>query len=203
MQGGKSSFPENYREPREWKHSILKRYYDPAVDTIIDVGCGDLQLWKGISPAQGKFTGVDISQMVIDTHKQKYPYCNFICASSDKTLNISADVVTCFDMLYHILDDEVFIATLKNLKRYAKRHLLIYTWGKNPWGWGIWPKVVQFYKTGTFTFDRFTTDGSYQMYREFLMEATPIFEPEFELIEIRDYKRSKYGTMYVYARRGE
>lgn len=104
-------------------------------------------------------------------------------------------------MLYHILDDDEYTKTLFNLKSYAKRYLLIYTFGKNPWGLRLLEKIVQFKNTGKFKWEPFTTDGIYQKYRDFLKYARPIFEPQFKLIEEKtDWRWKSYGRIYVFER---
>jgi len=198
--GGKSS-DSDYHAAREWKQSILLKYYRQNIDTIIDVGCGDLQLWEGLTPASGKYTGIDISPTIIDAHKKMYPDRNFICANSGTPLNISADIVTCFDVLWHIVDENTYVNTLKNIQYYAKKYALIYTWYRNPlrFPFGLYAMAVQSKKNRKLFFDRtFTTDGSYQKYREFLEYANPIFNPNFELIAQYTDKQFKYGMMYVF-----
>lgn len=202
--GGKSAEDNNYLEPTRWKHDILNRYYTPGKDTIIDVGCGDLQFWNGYLRPEDRYMGIDISQEIINRHRKNHPNQHFITSSSDQGWDISADVVICIDMLYHILDDDVYIKTLQNIKRYAKRNILIFTWHKNPLAefpfWFV-AMIVQFKKTLRFPRDwSFTSDGNYQKYRDFLKIAEPILQPEFKLIEQHQWIPGKYGTMYVFQR---
>ena len=44
-QGGMSGEPEDYKISRGWKQNIIKKYCDLSKDSIIDIGCGDLQFW--------------------------------------------------------------------------------------------------------------------------------------------------------------
>ena len=199
--GGKSAEDDNYREPTRWKHDILNRFYTPGKDTIIDVGCGDLQFWKDDLTPGDKYTGIDISETIAAKNHEKYPNQTFIAASSDHTQNIKADVVICIDMLYHIMDDEVYLKTLGNLKKYAGSTILIYTWRKPPWSIArrVLMALVQFKNTGQIPQDWLTSDGNYQKYRDFLWVAEPLFSPEFHCIG--KYNYGTYGAMYVFSRR--
>ena len=119
-------------------------------------------------------------------------------------MNLSADVVICFDMLWHIIDDEIYTKTLKNIKQYAKRNILIFTWHKNPLAnplIGLLALAIAFKKTGKFPRDwSFISDGNYQKYRPFLEIAEPIFKPEFSLIESHIWEPGKYHTLYIFQR---
>jgi len=198
--GGKSGDPLDYAKARDWKHNIIAKYCDIKSNSIIDIGCGDLQFWQGRKPA--KYIGVDISQTIIDSHKLKYPDRTFICASSDKTLDISADMVMCFDMLWHIIDDEVYMKTLENIKKYSKRYIVIYTWNSNPFNIGMKSRVfnmlVKFKKTRKIDLSVTTEDGGYQKYRDFKKYAKQIFNGDFELIDEYTNDKWKFGSMYVF-----
>lgn len=198
--GGKSGDPSDYMKSREWKHALIAKYCDIKNNSIIDVGCGDLQFWQGRKPA--KYIGIDISQTIIDAHTEKYPDRQFICASSDESLDISADMVMCFDMLWHIIDDDVYIETLKNIRRYSKKYIMIYTWNSNPFNRNILHRIinmlVKFKKTHVLDFDITVEDGGYQKYRSFKRITKEVFNGDFELIDEYTNDKWKFGSMYVF-----
>jgi SAM-dependent methyltransferase len=198
--GGKSGDPSDYAKSREWKHTIIARYCDIKNNSIIDIGCGDLQFWQGRRPA--KYTGIDISPTIIAAHTEKYPERTFICASSDETLNISADMVMCFDMLWHIMDDNVYADTISNMKFYSKKYIIIYTWNSNPFNRGllhrIFNAIVKFKRTHKLDLSITTDDGGYQKYRPFKKLAKEIFNGDFELIDEYTNDKWKFGSMYVF-----
>lgn len=198
--GGKSGDPSDYAKSREWKHSIISKYCDIKSNSIIDIGCGDLQFWQGRKPA--KYTGIDISPTIIASHIEKYPDRRFICASSDELLDISADMVMCFDMLWHIIDDEVYINTIRNMAVYSKRYIIIYTWNSNPFNLGLIQRMfnilIKFKRTHKLDFSITVDDGGYQKYRPFKKYAKEIFNGDFKLIDEYTNDKWKFGTMYIF-----
>jgi 2-polyprenyl-3-methyl-5-hydroxy-6-metoxy-1,4-benzoquinol methylase len=197
--GGKSGEPKEYEIARSWKKIIISTYCDINVDSILDVGCGDLQFWNGDLPSY--YTGIDISQVIIDKNKLLYPDKKFICSNASTTLDVSADAVICFDMLWHIIDDNDYIKILENIKKYSKNYVFLYTWNSNIFDKNIFYRLyANFKQSGSVSFKPIDNDGGYQKYRDFLKIALPIFNPEFTLIA--SYKNTHWteGTMYVFAK---
>lgn len=202
--GGQSGDPEDYKLSRRWKYQLLHLYYDLNKDTIIDVGCGDLQFWGDIEHPPDKYTGLDISNTIIQKHKINHPTRKFICTSATNRIpDLHADVVICFDMLWHILDDDDYVSILKNIKQYSDNYIYIYTWNSNPFRTDlktrIYTTAVNLIKHHKFTLN-IIDDGGYQKYHDFEKIALPIFEPEFTLIEKFNNTTWKYGTMYIFKR---
>jgi hypothetical protein len=193
--GGRSGDPEDYKLSRPWKHDILKKYYNMGIDTIIDVGCGDLQFWNKMPPT--KYIGIDISKTIVDKHNLMFDDKPFICSNASNKLDIHADVVICFDMLWHIIDDNEYIKILNNIKSYSNKYIFIYTWNSNPFNIGIINQIR------SKLFGERIDDGGYQKYRNYLSLSKSIFEPEFELIEMCTNNTWKFGTMYIYRRKNE
>lgn len=199
-EGGKSGDPVDYNLARDWKYFLLDKYYRKNIDTIIDVGCGDLQFWRDNLPY--KYTGIDISQTVIDRHKKKHPDQKFICSDASKFVDVHANVVICFDMLWHIIDDDDYINILKNIKRYSNKYIYIYTWNKNPLIPSLQIRILS-YLLNKFRGKPYKVfdGGGYQKYRDYLSISKNIFEPDFKLIETYTNDVWKFGTMYIYKKK--
>jgi len=123
---------------RNWKWGMINQVIG-VFNSVIDVGCGDLSFWKHpIALRIGKqkdfrYTGIDISEFIINKHKVFAPRYNFICSGSHNLESIDkAQVVLCLDLLFHIMDDFRFELTLNNLCEYSDEWIVIYTWHKNP-----------------------------------------------------------------------
>ena len=198
-QGGKSGDPEDYKLARDWKFSLLKRYYIRDIDSILDVGCGDLQFWNNNLPLN--YTGIDISQTVIDRHKYNYPEQKFICSNASEYVDVKANVVICFDMLWHIIDDNDYINILKNIKQYSNKYIYIYTWSENPLSFGIKNRMLIALSSLVGKPCMIADDGGYQKYRDYLSISKEIFEPDFKLIETYTNDVWKFGTMYIYKKK--
>jgi len=114
--------------PRWWKWKQIKKYTD--ANDVIDVGCGDLDFWKGRNVE--KYIGIDVSPSLIKQNMKKRPNWKFMLGGGEITHDISSQDVFCMEMLYHIMDDDVYVQILKNLTKYSKRYIFILNWTRNP-----------------------------------------------------------------------
>jgi len=115
---------------REWKWNTIKRFVE-SIDEVIDVGCGDLSFWDTTTLPEG-YVGIDASEVIITKNKLQYPNARFYKSMSSAPLGIVAPIVFCFDMLFHIMDDDVYKGTIENLCRMSSDYIFIYTWVNNP-----------------------------------------------------------------------
>lgn len=202
LNGGKSGDPKDYKISNKWKHDIISKYFTFDTESIIDMGCGDLQFWEDDIPKN--YIGVDISQEIINRNKLKYNDRIFIASDASIDLNISANVVICFDMLFHIQDDETYIDILKNIKSYSKNYIVTYTWNRNPFSSSLFKRLeivlMRIKHKGIISFKSVDNDGGYQKYRDYLKIASPIFEPEFKLVASYTHKDWDLGTICVWER---
>jgi hypothetical protein len=108
----------------------------------------------------------------------------------------------CFDMLWHIIDDDDYVKILTNIKRYSKKYMILYTWNSNVFDKGIvhrlFISLVNLMHGKSLSFKQIDGDGGYQKYRDFLKIAVPIFEPEFRLIDTYTNDYWIEGTMYIF-----
>ena len=168
---------------RRWKWFCINRCVNISDSTVIDVGCGDLDFWKGRSCK--RYTGIDISPTIVQLNKSKKSDWNFICGDASKYYNLApTDVVFCHDILFHIMDDETYLKILEHLTTYSKKYIFIYTWWKNPFS----PK---------------TDDGLYQKYRTFDSYIYIFEQANFELT--KKIKTPKliypYGAMWIFKKK--
>jgi SAM-dependent methyltransferase len=92
--------------------SIIEKTISKQKD-VIDVGCGDLQFWKGRDCE--KYIGIDISPRVIKKDKKQRSRWTFIASPANKTFYISAETVVCINTLYHIMNDEEYDKIIDNI----------------------------------------------------------------------------------------
>ena len=193
---------------RDFKWSVIDKYL-PYLHSVVDVGCGDLSFWEGRDCED--YTGIDISKTIIEKNKILRPDWSFICANSEKTIEgLKKEVVFCFDVLFHIMNTETYIQTLKNLCYYSKNYIFIYTWRNNPFK--KYRQIKKFIKA-LFTFNvskvlvtlkhvlsnNSFSDGNYQYFR-FLENEIEIFNKYgFDLNEIVKYT-DDIGALYVFKR---
>ncbi len=126
---------------KDWQWEVLTKVAG-EIDDVIDVGCGDLRFWQdkdGMIRECKKYTGIDISQFMIEKHSRIFkifdrPEWTFIHSPADVYIEgLHARIVVCLNMLYHILNEDVFNNILKNLSLYSDEWVFINTWEISPW----------------------------------------------------------------------
>ena len=120
---------------REWKWSVINSYVKDF-DDVIDVGCGDLSFWapREISLlSRFRYFGLDISPTVIQRNRTSHPRWSFhVGDAAIPILGLNARIVLCLDLLFHIMDDAVYLRILENLCRYSHEWIFVFTWCRNP-----------------------------------------------------------------------
>jgi hypothetical protein len=158
---------------REWKWNQISEYVDITKKEIIDVGCGDLSFWE--SRTCKSYTGIDFSETIIRQNQQSRPYWTFMIGNASDTLDLSGQVVFCFDMLFHVMDDSEYELILQNLAKWTTEWLIVYTWWQSPFG-------------------EKNTDYQYQIFRP-LLDSLYLLEP---LDFVAEHRHTDIGAMYVF-----
>lgn len=97
---------------------------DPLEYNILDVGCGSgfyTDFWKSLNAK--KYTGIDISDNAVNTLKSafnndnKFQFRNFDISEMNiiNKINDRFDIITIFDVFYHITDDRKFNKAVDNI----------------------------------------------------------------------------------------
>lgn len=98
--------------------------------TLLDVGCGDLSHIADILRIlpEVQYTGIDISETIIKRNRARgLDRCRFEPAQG--WTEFDADLVICFDVLYHISDPGDYLRMLDDLNK--ARGLLIITYNES------------------------------------------------------------------------
>ena len=83
-----------------YKQQLLKTYGVETCKSILDIGCGDLEVVKELNIVN--YTGIDVSPQAIKIARQKRPDWNFFLLDGDRHAQIpQADMVICFEVLIH------------------------------------------------------------------------------------------------------
>lgn len=170
---GGTSGPGSLGENREWKWQIISRFVDVTKKRVLDVGCGDLSFWEGRDCAS--YIGVDFSPTIVKRNRESKPNWKFVHGDASENHDLSGDVLFCFDMLFHIMSDDVFTKILRNLTRWTKEWLFVYTWHKSMFGDS-------------------PTDGLYQYYRPLLSSLNDL--APLQLVEA--IQQDEFGTLYIF-----
>jgi len=126
----------SYGRSAEYKADFLNRFVkDNDIDSVIEFGCGDgNQAMKFDFPS---YIGLDISSTAI----QK---CLEVCKDDrakqffipgKKTMGLKAELTISLDVIYHLIEQEVYENYMKHLFAAATKYVIIYGWdvesGKN------------------------------------------------------------------------
>lgn len=175
---------------RNWKWNKIQMYCGTNHHSLIDVGCGDLRFWnhpiaKKIRKGKGfEYTGIDVSDKIIERNRLVWPHEKFICAPAHKEQpGLRASLVLAMDLVFHIMDDGEYELALDTMCKYANCDLVIYAWKKNP-----------------FRVQNVTTDGVSQTFRR-LGDSKHIFDHhDMKLEQTFDVPYDEFGRMYFWRR---
>jgi 2-polyprenyl-3-methyl-5-hydroxy-6-metoxy-1,4-benzoquinol methylase len=121
---GVGSRGENLLHKRKIIESFLR---NAAPETILDVGCGDHEVLRGVEHLPG-YLGVDVSAVAVSRNQRLFPHLrfkqlDFVSCADVQTLR--SDVVLCLEVLIHQHRREDYDAFIRNLvAATAKRGLV-------------------------------------------------------------------------------
>jgi 2-polyprenyl-3-methyl-5-hydroxy-6-metoxy-1,4-benzoquinol methylase len=93
---------------------------------ILDVGSGTgfyVERWSAIRPRS--IVGSDITKTAVTRLAERHPKATFICCDisaplKEDIVRRSFDVVTAFDVLFHIIDDRAYAIAISNLAKLVR-----------------------------------------------------------------------------------
>lgn len=107
----------------QYKRDILSSHFSSVGgDSILDIGCGDLELLSE-SRFPFKYTGIDISDVVIRRNQEKYPDLRFEAIDFGNAKDVSqfsADLVLSLDVLIHQHDWSGYVRMVQRLVAAAR-----------------------------------------------------------------------------------
>lgn len=98
-----------------------------AIQTVIEFGSGDgAQLELANYP---RYTGVDVSPTIIDLTRRNFANQSSIqfLHASEVTSDTMAELALSLDVIYHLVEDEVFVSYMRQLFKSATRFVIIYS----------------------------------------------------------------------------
>jgi methyltransferase family protein len=126
---GETSGSGSYSRLARFKATVLNEIVaDRAVQTVIELGCGDgAQLEIARYP---KYLGVDVSSAAVAFCKKKFAgdeTKSFVVLDEFRDRQRTADLALSLDVIYHLVEDEVFAAHLRDLFAASTRYVAIYS----------------------------------------------------------------------------
>jgi SAM-dependent methyltransferase len=123
---GYASLPLSYNR---WMYRIRRRVFrrtvrrflrDRSAMRVLDVGCGTgfyVDQWRELGI--GQIAGLDLTETAVAKLREAYPGLEFVAADiGENSLPFdpgSFDVVSAFDVLFHIVDDARYAQAMKNV----------------------------------------------------------------------------------------
>jgi SAM-dependent methyltransferase len=130
---GLDSGAGSYGELAQFKASVLNEFVrENAVQSVIEFGCGD---GNQLSLAQYPcYLGLDVSLEAIDLCRARFardPDKAFLFYDPVRTVNLerfsSADLTLSLDVIYHLLEDDVYDRYLQMLFACSRKFVIIYS----------------------------------------------------------------------------
>jgi SAM-dependent methyltransferase len=113
-----------YRARLDRLKEVLSRHkIEVAGKRILEMGCGTgyyIDFWHSLAPSF--VMGIDIATKSVEELDRRYPYYVFRKADISQPLSYSGegfDIITAFDILFHIVDETGFEAAIANIRAYA------------------------------------------------------------------------------------
>ena len=107
-----------------------------GVESVLDVGCGDLASLNGIDLS--RYTGIDISDVIVERNRQAYPQWEFLCADmTGSYVPPDADLVLCLDVLIHQRTRQRYDAILSKSLAAANKMALVSGFSSEDRGWNV------------------------------------------------------------------
>lgn len=124
---GGNSGAGSYGRLAEFKGRVMNDFVAAqGIKTVIEFGCGDgNQLGYFNFP---NYLGIDVSDTALDICRRKYstdPTKQFLALRDLE--EHKADLVISLDVVYHLIEDEVFESYMRQLFSSAESHVVIYS----------------------------------------------------------------------------
>ena len=126
---GQNSGAGSYNELANFKADIINNFIEKnQVKSILDYGVGDGNQLKLINTENTIYTGIDVSEIIVSKCKEIFKddkTKNFIHIDNINN-NLKADLVISCDVIYHLIEDDVYEEYMKNLFSMSKKYVIIY-----------------------------------------------------------------------------
>jgi hypothetical protein len=126
VKGGNSG-AGSYGGFAEFKAEVLNHFLlTNHINSVIEFGCGDGNQLSMVNYPQ--YIGIDISQTVLNRCRAKFaedPTKTFLL--SGQYSGQTAECAVSLDVLYHLVEDQVFTDYMRNLFSSASRFVVLYT----------------------------------------------------------------------------
>ena len=125
---GGNSGAGSYNRLAEFKAEIINDFIQKnQISSVIEWGCGDGNQLGLFLPIP--YTGYDVSKTAVEICRKKYPGANktFVCYDGSKQTVETRELALSLDVIYHLIEDEVFENYMYNLFHSSSKYICIYS----------------------------------------------------------------------------
>jgi SAM-dependent methyltransferase len=134
---GGNSGPGSYGESASYKAHVINQFIrERDIRSIVEFGCGDGNQLAAIDVEQ--YTGLDVSKNAIQRCIERHggsPKRSFMWYDQNYFHNpqqiVSADCAVSLDVVFHLIEDDVFARYIANLFSCGRRFVIIYGLDQN------------------------------------------------------------------------
>jgi cyclopropane fatty-acyl-phospholipid synthase-like methyltransferase len=170
---------------RQFKADFLNTFVEQHnIDSVLEFGCGDgVQVELAEYPS---YTGLEVSESAIQACSRRFAHDknkSFFLYDPPNFINrgaLKADLVLSLEVVFHLVDDEIFETTMHDMFDAANRYVIIFSSNHNE-----------------------PTSELHVRHRHFTSYVEDNF-PQFELIEmVENEYEERVSDFYVYEKRSE
>ena len=189
---GENSGSGSYGVLAQWKAEIINHFINEnKVKSIIDYGVGDGNQLLLLNTTNTIYCGIDVSKTIIDKISNRYKndtQKSFHHISSN-ILDFTSQLVISCDVLYHLIEDNVYINYLNNLFRMSEKYVIIYA-----------NAINQNHKCEHLKFRNFIIDIE-KLYPEWkLINFIP---NKYPIIDNKETNNQSFSDFFIYEKKGK
>ena len=110
----------------EYKRDFINQFIlENKIKSLLEYGCGDCNQLSMIEC--DRIIGVDVSETAIDICKTILPESKFISLESEKFPKEKTDLLLSLDVIYHLIEDNVYDKYISNIIKHGSEYLIIYS----------------------------------------------------------------------------
>jgi hypothetical protein len=132
-QSGGTSGNGSYGQFALFKAEVLNHFIaEKQIDSVMEFGCGDGNQLGLLKCPQ--YTGIDISETAIENCRKRYgsdPTKRFLLADPNGSCP-AATMTMSLDVIYHLIEDQVFSSYMQTLFNSSNRYVVIYSSNGEP-----------------------------------------------------------------------
>ncbi len=128
---GGTSGTGSYNRLAEFKAMVVNDFIrENNIKTTIEFGCGDGNQLSLIN--YECYTGVDVSEYIVERNREKYVADTtkvffHTLTEREKYINQKYDMAISMDVIFHLLEDDIFSAYMEDLFSVAEKYVVIYS----------------------------------------------------------------------------